>query len=83
VTSTVLRLRPRHEPLAAVSDPALFAQVVREAFGARRKMLRRALEPAFGARAAPALAAANIEGTRRAEELSVADFARLANQLAP
>jgi 16S rRNA (adenine1518-N6/adenine1519-N6)-dimethyltransferase len=83
VTSTVLRLRPRAQPLAPVSDAGLFARIVREAFGARRKMLRRALEPGFGgARAAAALEAAGIAGTRRAEELAVADFARLANALA-
>ena len=83
VTSTVLRLRPRQQPLAEVCDASLFARVVREAFGARRKMLRRALEPGFGgARAAAALEAAGIAGTRRAEELAVADFARLANALA-
>ena len=83
VTSTVLRLRPRAQPLADVRDASLFARVVREAFGARRKMLRRALEPGFGgARAAAALEAAGIAGTRRAEELAVADFARLANALA-
>lgn len=83
VTSTVLRLRPRAQPLADVRDASLFARVVREAFGARRKMLRRALEPGFGgARAAAALDAAGIAGTRRAEELAVADFARLANALA-
>jgi len=83
VTSTVLRLRPRAQPLAEVCDAGLFARVVREAFGARRKMLRRALEPGFGGnRAAAALEAAGIAGTRRAEELAVADFARLANALA-
>jgi 16S rRNA (adenine1518-N6/adenine1519-N6)-dimethyltransferase len=83
VTSTVLRLRPRPQPLAEVSDAGLFARVVREAFGARRKMLRRALEPGFGgARAAAALEAAGIAGIRRAEELAVADFARLTNALA-
>ncbi|HEX7506842.1 MAG TPA: 16S rRNA (adenine(1518)-N(6)/adenine(1519)-N(6))-dimethyltransferase RsmA [Polyangia bacterium] len=83
VTSTVVRLRPRAQPLADVRDASLFARVVREAFGARRKMLRRALEPGFGgARAAAALEAAGIAGTRRAEELAVADFARLANALA-
>jgi 16S rRNA (adenine1518-N6/adenine1519-N6)-dimethyltransferase len=82
VTSTVVRLRPRAQPLGEVSDAGIFALVVREAFGTRRKMLRRALEPAFGSgRAAAALAAAGIAGTRRAEELSVADFARLANAL--
>jgi 16S rRNA (adenine1518-N6/adenine1519-N6)-dimethyltransferase len=80
VTSTVLRLRPRAKPLAPVRDPAHFARVVKQAFGARRKMLRRALEPLAGAQAAAdALARAGIEGTRRAEELSVADFARLAD----
>ena len=82
VTSTVVHIRPRRRPLGEVSDAALFARLVREAFGARRKMLRRALEPGFGgARAAAALAVAGIAGTRRAEELSVADFARLANAL--
>jgi 16S rRNA (adenine1518-N6/adenine1519-N6)-dimethyltransferase len=83
VTSTVVRLRPRGKPLGEVCDRELFARVVREAFGTRRKMLRRALAPAFGAeRAAAALAAAGLPGTRRAEELSVADFARLTNALA-
>jgi 16S rRNA (adenine1518-N6/adenine1519-N6)-dimethyltransferase len=82
VTSSVLRLRPRPQPLASVEDAGTFERVVREAFGTRRKMLRRALEPGFGERAAMALAAAAIDGTRRAEELSVADFARLANALA-
>jgi 16S rRNA (adenine1518-N6/adenine1519-N6)-dimethyltransferase len=81
VTSTVVRLRPRATPLAAVSDSALFARVVREGFGGRRKMLRRALEPAFGAAAAVALEKAQVAGTRRAEELSVAEFARIANAL--
>ncbi len=83
VTSTVVRLRPRPTPLGQVRGNAPFALVVRQAFGTRRKMLRRALEPAFGtARLAAALDAAKISGTRRAEELSVADFARLANALA-
>jgi len=81
VTSSVLRLRPRQQTLAHVDAPEVFDRVVREAFGTRRKMLRRALEPAFGPRAAAALVAAAIDGTRRAEELSVADFARLANAL--
>ena len=84
VTSTVLRLRPRLAPLAPVRDPAHFAQVVKQAFAARRKMLRRALEPLAGAEAAGrALAQAGIQGTRRAEELSVAEFACLANAFGP
>jgi 16S rRNA (adenine1518-N6/adenine1519-N6)-dimethyltransferase len=80
VTSSVLRLRPRPGPLAPVRDPAQFAFIVKQAFGARRKMLRRALEPIAGSEAAAAaLMLAGIEGTRRAEELSVAEFARLAD----
>jgi 16S rRNA (adenine1518-N6/adenine1519-N6)-dimethyltransferase len=82
VTSTVFSLAPRAAPLAPVDDVRLFAAVVRAAFGGRRKMLRRSLEPAFGGEvAARALAAAGVAGTRRAEELAVAEYARLANAL--
>jgi 16S rRNA (adenine1518-N6/adenine1519-N6)-dimethyltransferase len=82
VTSSVLRLEPRAAPLAPVRDPALFERVVKEAFGTRRKMLRRALEPAFGAAAvARALEQAAIAGTLRAEALAVADFGRLSNAM--
>jgi 16S rRNA (adenine1518-N6/adenine1519-N6)-dimethyltransferase len=82
VTSSVMRLVPRAAPLAPVRDPALFAGVVKQAFQTRRKMLRRALQPAFGdARVSRALAAAGIDETLRAERLSVADFARLADAL--
>jgi 16S rRNA (adenine1518-N6/adenine1519-N6)-dimethyltransferase len=83
VTSTVLRLEPRRAPLAPVEDERCFALAVRAAFGARRKMLRRALAQVFGdAVAAGALVAAGVAGERRAEELAVADFARLADALA-
>jgi 16S rRNA (adenine1518-N6/adenine1519-N6)-dimethyltransferase len=82
VTSSVIRLDPRPALLAPVRDLPLFDEVVKAAFATRRKMLRRALEPAFGAEAAGlALAAAGIDGTLRAEQLSVADFARLADAL--
>jgi 16S rRNA (adenine1518-N6/adenine1519-N6)-dimethyltransferase len=83
VTSSVMRLDPRPAPLAPVRDAALFDAVVKQAFSTRRKMLRRALAAGFGeARTTAALAASGIDGTRRAEELSVADFARLADALA-
>jgi len=84
VTSSVLRLRPRPMPLAPVRDPVRFAQVVKQAFSVRRKMLRRGLEPLGGTEVAGrALAQAGILGTRRAEELSVAEFARLADAFGP
>ena len=80
VTSTVLRLRPRLTPLAPVRDPAQFAQVVKQAFAAPPE------DAAAGAGAVgrqrgrgPRAGQAGIEGTRRAEELSVAEFARLAD----
>src|SRR6185369_10477661 len=80
VTSSVMLLEPRAADLAAVDDPRLFERVVKEAFGTRRKMLRRALEPAFGALiVAAALERAGIAGTLRAEALSVQDFGRLSN----
>jgi 16S rRNA (adenine1518-N6/adenine1519-N6)-dimethyltransferase len=83
VTSSVMRLDPRPAPLAPVRDPALFEAVVKQAFATRRKMLRRALAPSHDeAIIAAALAASGIDGTRRAEELSVADFARLADAFA-
>ncbi len=83
VTSSVVRLTPRRAPLAATVSTALFAKVVKAAFGTRRKMLRGALEPAFGRDAAlVALASASIDATRRAEELEVSDFARLSDAFA-
>ena len=83
VTSSVVSLVPRAAPLAAVRDPALFEAVVKQAFATRRKMLRGALSGQFGDDAvAAAFAASGIAGTERAEQLSVADFARLANALA-
>jgi 16S rRNA (adenine1518-N6/adenine1519-N6)-dimethyltransferase len=83
VTSSVMSLAIRAAPLAPARDAALFDEVVKQAFSTRRKMLRRALEPAFGDVAvSAALAAAGIDETLRAERLSVADFARLADALA-
>jgi 16S rRNA (adenine1518-N6/adenine1519-N6)-dimethyltransferase len=83
VTSSVIRLTPRAAPLAAVRDRALFEAVVKQAFATRRKMLRGALSGPFGDDVlVAAFAASGIAGTERAEQLSVADFARLANALA-
>ena len=83
VTSSVIELSPRAAPLAPVRDPALFDAVVKEAFGTRRKMLRRALAPAFGAALVEAaLQRAGIDGTLRAEALAIAELARLADAVA-
>ncbi len=79
VTSSVVRLVPRAEPLAC--EPRLLERVTAAAFGQRRKMLRQSLR-SLGVEPAALLAAAEIEPTERAEQLSVAEFVRLANSLA-
>jgi 16S rRNA (adenine1518-N6/adenine1519-N6)-dimethyltransferase len=76
VTSSVVHLIPRPRPLAC--DPDMLERVVAAAFGQRRKMLRQSLK-SLGADPALLLAAAGIEGTRRAEEIDVAGFVALAN----
>jgi 16S rRNA (adenine1518-N6/adenine1519-N6)-dimethyltransferase len=79
VTSSVVRLVPRAEPLAC--DPKMLERVTAAAFGQRRKMLRQSLR-SLGVEPAILLSAAAIEPTERAEQLSVAEFVRLANALA-
>jgi 16S rRNA (adenine1518-N6/adenine1519-N6)-dimethyltransferase len=80
VVSAVISLEPRPALLAPVRDPERFARVVKIAFSTRRKMLRRSLGDGFGdTTAAEVLARAGVDGERRPEELSVAEFARLAD----
>ena len=76
VDSAVVRLVPRERATIGIDDPARFAQVVRAAFGQRRKTLRNALK---GVLDDTAIAAAGVRPDARAEQLAVADFVRLAN----
>lgn len=78
VTSSVVRLEPRERP--ADVDASMLERVVAAAFNQRRKMLRQSLKSIPGGVAA--LEAAGIEPTRRAEEIDVAGFVRLANAVA-
>ena len=78
VDSAVVRLVPRAPHEVGIDDPARFAAVVRAAFGQRRKTLRNSLQPLCDG---DAIAAAGIDPTRRAEQLKVADFIRLANSI--
>ena len=77
ITSSVVRLVPRPQPLAPASKAAL-ERVTGAAFGQRRKMLRSSLR-SLGVALEPLLAAAGIAPTARAEELSVTDFCALAS----
>jgi 16S rRNA (adenine1518-N6/adenine1519-N6)-dimethyltransferase len=74
VTSSVVHLVPRAHPLPA--DVRKLGRVTEAAFGQRRKMLRQSVKGIGGE---PLLEAAGIDGTRRAETLSVEEFVRLAN----
>ena len=76
VDSAVVRLLPRAAADIGIVDQAGFAQVVRAAFGQRRKTLRNALS---GVADSTMLEAAGLHADARAEQLSVADFIRLAN----
>ena len=76
VTSAVVHIVPRTNPLEA--DGTTLARVTEAAFGQRRKMLRQSLKGIGGERL---LAATGIDGTRRAETLSVEEFISLANAL--
>jgi len=76
VTSSVVHLVPRAAPLQA--DIRKLERVTLAAFGQRRKMLRQSLKGIGGERL---LSAAAIDGTRRAETLSIAEFVRLAEAL--
>lgn len=76
VTSTLVRIEPRAEPLASCGRADL-ERVTAAAFGQRRKMLRQSLK-SLGVDPEPLLASTGIAPTRRAEELSVEEFCALA-----
>ena len=79
VTSAVVRLR-FHPPSADVGDRKTFEKIVRGVFLQRRKTLANALKPVASslARSAPELLErAGLDGSRRPEELTVAEMARL------
>jgi 16S rRNA (adenine1518-N6/adenine1519-N6)-dimethyltransferase len=78
VTSALVRLRFR--PALDVGDPATFERIVRGVFLARRKTLLNALSPvaaALGRSTAELIERSGVDASRRPEELTVADYARL------
>lgn len=81
VTSTVLHLRRRAVPAAPIQDETLFRNVVRTAFGQRRKTLANALKP-LHPDPKSWLTTAGIDPSRRAETLDIHEFARLSELLA-
>ena len=84
VDSAVLHLRVLSAPRVALADPGRFENVVRAAFSQRRKMLANALGAGLGLpldvirRAAMA---GGVDPTRRAETLTLSEFAALTTAL--
>lgn len=76
VDSAVVRLTPYAEPPVAVDDVEMFDKLVTQAFSQRRKTLRNTLKSMISAEHMQAL---GIDPKRRAETLSLEEFARLAN----
>ncbi len=85
VESRILRLDVRDEPLCRVNDPVLFQRLVRLSFSMRRKTLLNNLKsaplPVPPEQVIAALETLGIDGHRRAETLSVKEFADLSNLL--
>jgi len=86
VDSAVVRLTFREQPWVSVHDEARFFAVVRACFAQRRKTILNNLKAAtsqmnFTSLLEDALRAAKVEPKRRAETLSLAEFAALADAL--
>jgi 16S rRNA (adenine1518-N6/adenine1519-N6)-dimethyltransferase len=82
VESGLVALERRPPPVTTANRERVFA-VVDAAFAQRRKMLRSALAGLAGSSAAAAvmISAAGLDPTARGEQLGVADFARIAEEL--
>jgi 16S rRNA (adenine1518-N6/adenine1519-N6)-dimethyltransferase len=80
VTSSMISLRPKPDELAPDFE-ADFEAICKAAFSHRRKTLSNALakQAAFGSIANALLDRAGINGSRRAEELSVGEYEHLAS----
>lgn len=79
VDSAIVRLTPHAELPHPARDERLLFEVVREAFGQRRKTLRNNLKERIDA---ASLTALEIDPARRPQTLSLEEFVRIANHLA-
>ena len=79
VDSAIVRLAPLDSTKIDIEDRRVFSQVVRAAFGQRRKTLRNALN---GVATSDLIVAAGLKPEIRAEQVSVPEFIHLANLVA-
>jgi 16S rRNA (adenine1518-N6/adenine1519-N6)-dimethyltransferase len=80
VDSAVVRITPRGNPIVTPDEEERFRVLVQQAFGMRRKQMRRVVRSVFSvpaSRADELLAAAGIEPEVRPETLTPEQFARL------
>ena len=84
VESRLVEMRMLPQPRIQISDVAWYQRVVKAAFSKRRKQLANSLKGSGMVptdKVAVALAACSIDPTRRAETLSIQEFAALADAL--
>ncbi len=78
IVSSLVRLRPKAQPLSTLNNPDQFAKLVRRVFQQRRKTLRNTLKQYLTEADIQAL---GIAPTARPETLSLLDFATLSNAI--
>ena len=83
VDSAVVRFERRPAPPVDVPSPETLFALARAGFAQRRKTRRQALRPLLGGRAEEVLAAAGIAAMRRAETLTLDEWAALARAAGP
>ena len=99
VDSAVIEIDIARAPVVSIEDPRAFERLVKAAFSQRRKMLRNSLKALFASIGRPeqtispeevadewihaAVERAGIDLSRRAETLSIQEFATLSNSLFP
>lgn len=76
VDSAIVRLTPYEELPLKAKDPAILQDIVRTAFGQRRKTLRNNLKPLLSAEQ---LEAIGIDSSLRPERLTLAEFINIAD----
>jgi 16S rRNA (adenine1518-N6/adenine1519-N6)-dimethyltransferase len=86
VTSAVIRLTLREQPMCEILDEKRFFQVVKASFAQRRKTLVNGLSSAFGSQFSKAelqeiLRGCGLSETVRGETLDIPAFAAIANEL--
>lgn len=87
VDSAILKLTRRPQPAVAVTDEKEFFKLTKAAFQLRRKTLWNNLQNSYGKDEetkqwlADSLEASGIDPKRRGETLSLAEFAKLSNEM--